>query len=117
MTKERFRALFEHALEVAAQNAETRLGRPVPRRFVIEFHGLAPHSRMLTPDDAFGEIYLGPELFFRIIDIAVKSVTKEACVVFMAISGHAPGPLTQTWNQPPGNGPFKQVLSAEVKLT
>src|SRR5438270_9564846 len=60
MTKEEFKALFDHALEVAAENAERKLGRSVPHRFEIEMHGLTPHSRVLRKDEAFEEIYLGP---------------------------------------------------------
>ena len=116
MTKEEFKALFDHALEVAAENAERKLGRSVPHRFEIEMHGLTPHSRVLRKDEAFEEIYLGPDHFYRIIDLAVRRVSKEVCTVFMRISGHTPGPLNQTWNQPPGNGPFKQVVAAEVTL-
>lgn len=117
MTKEEFKALFEQALEAAAKNAETKLGRPVPRMFEIEMHGLAPGPRILKKDDAFEEIYLGPDRFYRIIDLAVRRVAKDACTVFMGISGHTPGPLNQTWDQPPGSGPFKQVLADEVKVT
>ena len=116
MNKEEFKTLFEEALEAAAQNAERKLGRPVPRRFEIETHGLAPHPRILKKDDAFEEIYLGPDRFYRIIDLAVRRVSKDVCTVFMGISGHEPGPLNQTWNQPSGKGPFRQVLSDQVKV-
>ena len=116
MRKEDFKVLFEQSLEVAAENAEKKLGRSVPRRFEIELHGLAPHPRMLGKDDAFEEIFLGPDRFYRIIDLAVARVSRDASIVFVRISGHAPGPLNQTWNQPPGSGPFKQVLADEVKL-
>lgn len=117
MSKEEFKTLFEHALEVAAQNAEKKLGHPVPRRFEIETHGLAPQPRVLKKDDACEEIYLGPDRFYRIIDISVCCVSKDVSTVYMVVSGHPPGALNQTWNQPPGNGPFKQVLADEVKVT
>jgi hypothetical protein len=116
MTKEEFKTLFEHALETAAQNAEKKLGRPVPRQFEIEMHGLAPHSRILQKDDALDEIYIGPDRFYRIIDISVRRVSKDVCTVFMGISGHTPGALSQTWNQPPGSGPFKQVFTDKMEL-
>ena len=117
MSKEEFKFLFERALEVAAQNAEKKLGRPVPRQFEIEMHGLAPKSRILKREDVFEEIYLGPDRFYRIIDVSVSRVSKNVSTVYMVISGHAPGPLNQTWNHPPGSGPFKQVLADEVKTT
>jgi hypothetical protein len=115
MNKQEFKTLFEQALEVAAKNAEAKLGHPVPRAFEIEMHGLAPHPRLLKKDDAFEEIYLGPDRFYRIIDLVVRRVSKDVCTIFMGISGHPPGSLNQTWNQPPGSGPFKQVLADEVK--
>ena len=114
MNREEFKTLFEHALEMAAENAETKLGRIVPRKFEIEIHGLAPHPRLLNKEDAFGAIYLGPERFYRVIDLSVRRVGKDVCTVFMGISGHAPGPLSQTWDQPPGSGPFKQVLANKI---
>ena len=116
MSKEEFKTLFEHALEVAAQNAEKKLGRPVPRQFDFAMGGLGPNSRLLKKDEAFEEIYLGPDRFYRIIDLSVCRVSKDACTVYMVISGHTPGPLSQTWNQPAGSGPFKQVLADEVTL-
>jgi hypothetical protein len=72
---------------------------------------------LLKKDDAFEKIYLGPDRFYRIIDVAVRRVSEDVCTVFVGISGHAPGPLNQTWNQPPGSGPFKQVLADVVKVT
>jgi hypothetical protein len=115
MTKEEFKALFDQALEVAAENAEGKLGHSVPRRFEIEMHGLAPQPRILKKDDALEEIYLGPDRFYRIIDLSVRRVSKDVCTVFVGISGHTPGSFNQTWNQPSGSGPFKQVLAGEVK--
>jgi len=117
MSKEEFKALFERVLEVAAQNAEKKLVRSVPRQFEIELHGLAPHPTVVTMDEAFERIYLGSDRFYRVIDLAVRRVSKDVCTVFMGVSGHAPGSLSQTWNQPPGNGPFKQVLADEVQVS
>ncbi|MGA2869607.1 MAG: hypothetical protein ABSF34_10660 [Verrucomicrobiota bacterium] len=116
MSREEFKIIFEHALDAAAQNAEKKLGRPVPRQFEIEMHGLVPHSRILTKDLAFEEIYINPNQFYRIIDVSVRRVSKDISTICMVISGHAPGPLSQTWNQPPGSGPFKQVLADKLEL-
>lgn len=117
MTKEHFKALFESALEIAAENAEMKLGHSVPRNFEIQLHGLAPQQRLLTKEGAFEAIYLGPDRFYRVIDLAVVSVSNKISTVFMRLSGHQPGTLEQTWDQPPGSGPFKQLLADEVKLT
>jgi hypothetical protein len=115
MSREEFKILFDQALEAAAQNAEKKLGRPVPRQFEIELHGLAPHSRILARDLAFEQVYINPNQFYRVIDVSLRRVSKDMSTVCMVISGHTPGPLSQTWNQPPGSGPFKQVLANEVE--
>ncbi len=117
MTKEQFKTLFESALEIAAKNAEMKLGRSVPRNFEIQLHGSAPQQKLLTKDGAFEAIYLGPDRFYRVIDLAVSSVSNHISTVFMCLSGHQPGTLEQTWDQPPGSDPFKQLLADEVKLS
>ena len=117
MTRDEFQLLFDRALEIAAQNAEKVLGRPVSRTFEIEVHGLAPKVRLMEKDAAFDGIYLGPERFYRIIDLSVRHVSKDLTTVFMRISGHSPAPFDQTWNQPPGSGPFKQLLAAKIEVS
>ena len=116
MNKDEFKALFDRALETAAQNAEAKLGHTVPRKFSIEMHGLDAHPRVLEANDAFEEIYLGGDRFYRVIDLAVCGISADACRVFMRISGHAPGSFDQTWNRPPGSGPFKQILANDIKV-
>jgi hypothetical protein len=116
MTKEEFRDLLLQALEVATQNAEKQLGRSVPRRVDIEFHGFASHSRMMTPDEAVDVLYLGPGTFYRIVDVAVLRVLADRCIVFMRVSGHKPATFSKTWNQPEGSGPFKQLMANPIKV-
>jgi hypothetical protein len=115
MTRDAFKTLFRSALETAADHAGKILGRAVPRVFEIEMHGLAPASRTLTVDEAFDEIYLGPERFYRIIDLAVLRVSGEVTTIFMRVSGHSPDTFEKTWNQPAGSGPFKQLLSDKIE--
>ena len=69
----------------------------------------------LRKEAVIDEIYLGPDQFYRVIDVAVRRVDAEGCTVFMAISGHAPCAFEQTWNQPPGSGPFKQVIASIIE--
>lgn len=115
MTKNEYLILFENALELAAKNVETMLGHAVPRHFEIEFNGLTPKTRLLTVESALNELYIGPDLFYRIIDMAVRGVSNQHCTVFLSVSGHPPGSFDQTWNQPADSGPFKQVIAGEVE--
>jgi hypothetical protein len=114
MTKNEFRLLFEDALETAARNAEAKLGRTVPRRFEVELHGGAPKPRLLTVDQALNEIYLGGDRFHRVIDVGVRRISPDRTTVFLGISGHPASSLAETWNDPPGAGPFKQIISDEI---
>jgi hypothetical protein len=116
MTRDTFKTLFESALEVAAENADKKLGRSVPRVFEIEMHGLAPHARTLTKEHALDEVYIASDRFYRIIDLAVRRVSKDVTTVFMRVSGHSPGSFADTWNQPIGSGPFKQLLADEIEV-
>lgn len=108
--------MFERGLEIAAQNAENILRRKLSRQFEIEVHGLKPNSRRLSKEAAFKEIYLGEKRFYRIIDLSVCRVSGNVLTVYMVVSGHKPGSLDQTWNQPPGSGPFKQVVANEIEV-
>lgn len=116
MTEEEFVVLFEQALGRAAENAAQQLGRAIPRVFKINLYG-ADHSGMaMSPQDVLKFLYLGPSLFYRVIDLAVTAVTPSSSIVFVRVSGHAPGSFDETWNDPPGSGPFKQLLAQEVSL-
>jgi hypothetical protein len=115
VTKDEFARRFGEALEVAAANAEARFRRPIPRNFRIELHG-ANHIRdLMEPAAAVDALYLDEDRFYVIIDLAVLGVGPSWTTVFTRVSGHAPGPWEKTWNDPPGSGPFKQLLSAELR--
>jgi len=114
MTREDFRQLLLRALERAAENAEDTLNRSIARTFRIELHGLGHSGESFKPDDAVDVIYLGPDHFFKIIDVAVTEVTRDSTTVFVRISGHTPCEFAMTWN-PDDLGPFKQLSSMEIR--
>jgi hypothetical protein len=116
MSECEFGLLFARVLEEAAINAEVRLKRPVSRDFEIEQHGATSHSgaALLTPDESLMTLYLGPDSFYRIIDVGVIAVRASKTTVFVCVSGHQPSSFEHTWNQPPGNGPFKQIIFDQI---
>lgn len=116
MTKEQFSQLFKGALEVAATNAESKLGRQVPRSFQFLLYGAGFSGAVLDYDYVIDKLYLGENLFYRIIDLSVVEISQEHTKVFTRISQHAPGTFDQTWNTPPGNGPFKQLIAEKIKV-
>ena len=72
--------------------------------------------RTMTPDEALENLYLGPHAFFRIVDVAVLRILKDRCVVFIRVSGHKPAAFAETWNQPEGSGPFKQIDAETIEV-
>ncbi len=114
MTRGEFRRLFLRALGAAAESAETRLARPVPRSFMIELHAPGASGQRLTVDQTLDRIYLGEARFYRIIDIAIRQALPRKSVAFVRVSGHPPAPFNQTWD-PTDLGPFKQIVADKIE--
>jgi hypothetical protein len=114
MTKDEFRQLFLTALNAAAASAEARLCRPVPRSFLVELHGPSSQGQTVSVDRAIDELYLGGDRFYRIIDVAIRRLSRNEAIAFVRVSGHPPGPFSQTW-APADTGPFKQVTPRTIE--
>ncbi|HEX6480111.1 MAG TPA: hypothetical protein VF043_14810 [Ktedonobacteraceae bacterium] len=115
MTKQEFQERFEAALEVAVQNAEHQLNRTLCRELHIRLYGANHSSDLLEVKQATHALYLGEDLFYRIVDIAVIESRPQATVLFVRASGHTPATFERTWD-PSGNGPFKQLLAKTIKV-
>ena len=114
MTKRSFRNLFLRALRAAAEEADGRLGKRIPRIFRIELHAPTSTGQLMDVDQAIDQIYLGSDRFYRVIDIAVQRVLFDQTIAFVRVSGHAPGPFNRTWD-PAKFGPFKQILAQTIE--
>jgi hypothetical protein len=114
MTKNSFRELFVRALNGAAENAESKLGKPIPRSYLIELHAPPVGGGVVTVDEALDCIYLGSDRFYRIIDVAIKELLPGKSLAFVRVSGHKPAAFDQTW-APSAAGPFKQIISETIE--
>ncbi len=114
MDRQKFKLLFENALLQAIGNAEQQLGRRIPDAIEIELHGANHRGDVLDVPSATDALYLGEDLFYRVVDIAVIEVGNSRTKIFVRASAHRPGSFDQAWNDPPGMGPFKQLLSQEI---
>jgi hypothetical protein len=117
MTKEEFRQLFEAALETAAKNAEQQLGQSIPHWYRVQLHGAKHAGDVMTIDAAVHALYLGEDRFYRIIDVAITGVSRQFSTAFVRASAHKPSSFEDTWNEPPGSGPFKQLIAEEITIT
>jgi hypothetical protein len=116
MNAHEFGVLFSTKLDEAVRLAETSLGKPIARNFMILRESPKSDGRRISVDQAISELFLSDEKFFRIIDLAVVEVSATTTWVWVRESGHAPGSFDQTWNQPPGSGPFKQLISGQIRV-
>lgn len=118
MTRDEFGKLFERVIENAAKNAELIFKIHVPRTFHIEIIGARRPRRILPPDKVVDDLFISESQFWQVINVGVTEVntTYQFTIISLSVSGHEPGPFENTWNTPPGNGPFKQVVY-ELKIS
>lgn len=116
MTEEEFSELLCQAFERAAKNAEEKLSLLVPRRFDVVVYGAGYSGVTMPPEQVARALYLEPSRFYRIVDVSVVAVKKDRCRIFLRVSGHPPGSFEETWNDPPGSGPFKQLIAQEIEV-
>lgn len=117
MTFEEFNNLFQNALNIAIKNAEEQLHRKLPSNDVqIILHGAGYSGAILDPLTVAKNLYIGKDKFYRIIDVSVIKISSKLVTIFVRASSHSPGTFDQTWNDPPGSGPFKQLIAQEIEI-
>jgi|ERR1035441_6401753 hypothetical protein len=114
MTKQEFGELFLRALSAAARNVEDRLARPISHSFLIELHAPGSSGTHVKVEEALDRMYLGSDLYYKIIDVTIKELSPQQSIAFVRVSGHQPVPFDKTWD-PSGTGPFKQVLNPSLE--
>jgi hypothetical protein len=113
MTKIEFQDLFQRVLNAAAEDAEAHVALPIPRSFLIKLHAFGLDERTISVDEAVNRIYLGSNLFYRVIDVAIGEVLPRESVAFVRVSGHSPDEFSATWD-PGGFGPFKHIVFGKI---
>jgi len=115
MTRKDFVVLFTTYLNYAADSAEARLRHPVPRHFGILRDSPGTDGRRTSVDDVIAELWLSDDRFYRIVDLAVAEVSPSTTWVWVHESGHEPCAFEDTWNHPPGAGPFKILKPKTIR--
>lgn len=117
MQFDEFQNLFLVALSTATENAEKILAHPIPREYLILLYGAGYSGELISVQQATEALYINPDEFYRIIDIAVQKVEPKLTTIFVRVSGHKPTQFDKTWDTPKGNGPFKQIIAQIQDLT
>jgi hypothetical protein len=114
MEQAEFARLFESTLERAAKKAEQKLGKLLPRKFLVELYFRDYQGQIVEPAHAAEVLFIGSDKFYKIIDVCVRAVQSGSTIFFVRPSGHAPVPFLETFD-PHGDGPFKQIEALAVE--
>lgn len=107
MDLEDFKKLFIKNVRYAISIAEEYFEKNYPDEFEIELHGTGSSGSVMSIDNATNHIFISPDLFYKVIDIACHQETKNGkSLIFVRVSGHQPTTFDKTVNIKPGNGPF-----------
>ncbi len=116
MNKEEYVILLRTAVETALENADYKLNRKLPQNVRLLINGWYAESPSLTILEAVEELYISENEFYRIIDIGVIRVIGDTTFLVARRSGHKPSTFGETWNEPKGSGPFKQIIFEDIEL-
>lgn len=114
MTIEEYTDLFRDAIDESRKLAEQRLGRRISHNYVIELYGPGCSGLRCGVREAVDRMYLGSELFYRLIDIAVIQLDNNSTTVFCRVSGHKPGTWDLTMHAKDGGGPFHLLQALDI---
>jgi len=115
MSRREFELLFRRKLDEARELAEAKLGRPLPSNLGVLRGSPKSDGRRISVEEAMSELFLSETEFYRIIDLVVVEVSATTTWVWARESGHRPAAFEATWNQPPGSGPFKQLIAEQIR--
>jgi len=115
MSRREFELLFRRKLDEARELAEAKLGRPLPSNLGVLRGSPKSDGRRISVEEAMSELFLSETEFYRIIDLVVVEVSATTTRVWARESGHRPAAFEATWNQPPGSGPFKQLIAEQIR--
>ncbi len=116
MTKKEFAERFSEELELACKEAESVLEQKLSRNIEVLLNSRGYSDQVVDLETAVDVLYLGPERFYRIIDVGVVVFGKDRTRVFVRASGHTPGSLEDTRDHPSGRGPFKTLIPIPDKV-
>jgi hypothetical protein len=96
VNREEFKAYFNDALNVAAAQAEKHFRKNVPKHKSVELHGAGHGGDRIAPDVAADALYLGPDRFYKLIDVLIKWIEGDTALVFVRVAGFEPCPWEAT---------------------
>jgi hypothetical protein len=111
-----FRSIFDQALDRAFTESSSITEIREINLDLVQFFGLGHDGTIIDKDSALDLLYLGIDVYYKIVDVMLVSLKGGIATFFVRPSGHPPGPYSQTWG-PSGLGPFRILRSDRVAET
>jgi hypothetical protein len=105
MDKSSFAILFETAIQRTLEQADLS---PAESDLLVEFHGLSNPSEPIPTSEAIDLLWISPDSFYFIVDVAVILDRNSPVLMFVRPTGHEPVPFFNTWD-PADLGPFRAI--------
>ena len=111
MTREEFEAHVVETIECAIQEAESRVGRSLPRRFCFNWMGRTSEP---VPQDQVVEsitqhVYIDAEHIYPCFDIGVGDILDDDRLLILGSrAGYSPRPWQKNWTG--RDGPFVLIV-------
>ena len=115
MDREAFRKLFLESVSDALRRAGESASRRLSGQCYVELHGCGVSGALISLEEAVDLLYIDKETFYRVIDVGLKAIQQDKCIVFVRVSAHPPSTFDKTWNTPKGSGPFKVIEPLTVE--
>lgn len=114
MNQTEFKELFRNKVYEAIAAAPELEKNAAGKEWRFEVHGGGQQGQVFDFDAALDVIFIDDSRFYPTIDIGLRHVSNDTALFFLGVSGREPVPFGETWNHPPGGGPFKVVVSSDA---
>jgi hypothetical protein len=109
ITREVLRDLLDQCIDMTLKTVQGEVAEPLPEQICLELATFGRSGRTSSLEEVLSLLYINGT-FPRVVDIAIKGIARECTIIWIRPSGHAyVSDITDTWNQPPGMGPFKSI--------
>ena len=109
VNEETIRQLLEQCIATTVKEVQQQVSEPLPTLLYMGLGAFGQHGKELSLDEIIPFLYRDGT-FPRVVDIAVHGIKDERTFIWIRPSGHEyVNDFSQTWNRPPGMGPFNNI--------
>ena len=109
ITYETLHDLLNKAIDATMEIAQKEISDPLPGQLYLDLAAFGRSGKESSLEEVMSLLYVNGK-FPRVVDIGIKGITKGTTIIWIRPSGHSyVSNIAETWNQPPGMGPFKSI--------